>query len=281
MNLFGLTREYYSTELPSHDPDEHTTLHDVYDSSAAPPLPLNLGPYPNISSFYLGDWYWNHGVQKSQKNFKDLISIISAPSFNAEDIRQTQWSHIDKCLGGNDFEEDVGNEWEWEDVSAGWRKTQISIDVPFNSTTMTPGSKSEPVGDLYHRSIVSVIREKLADPSHDEAFHYEPYRLTWSPRVGTEGIRVHGELYTSTSFQEAHYRLQNAKGEPGCNLQRVVVALMFWSDATHLTAFGGAQLWPMYLFFGNESKYRRCKPSSHSCSHIAYFQTVSQNVPLI
>jgi hypothetical protein len=49
---------------------------------------------------------------------------------------------------------------------------------------------------------------------------------------------------------------------------------MFWSDATHLTAFGNAKLWPCYMFFGNESKYRRCKPSCNLCSHVAYFQTV-------
>jgi len=51
---------------------------------------------------------------------------------------------------------------------------------------------------------------------------------------------------------------------------------MFWSDATHLTAFGNTKLWPLYMFFGNESKYRRCKPSHHLCEHIAYFQTASQ-----
>ena len=49
---------------------------------------------------------------------------------------------------------------------------------------------------------------------------------------------------------------------------------MFWSDATHLTQFGNSQLWPCYLFIGNESKYRWCKPSCNSCSHIAYFQKV-------
>jgi len=53
---------------------------------------------------------------------------------------------------------------------------------------------------------------------------------------------------------------------------------MFWSDATHLTNFSDAKLWPLYLFFGGDSKYLRCKPSCHLCEHIAYFQTVSQHV---
>jgi hypothetical protein len=86
---------------------------------------------------------------------------------------------------------------------------------------------------------------------------------------------VHGELYMSPAYLEAQREIQEYPGEPGCDLPRVVVALMFWSDATHLTSFGNAKLWPLYLFFGNESKYRRCKPSCHLCEHVAYFQTVS------
>ena len=32
---------------------------------------------------------------------------------------------------------------------------------------------------------------------------------------------------------------------------------MFWSDATHLATFGMVKLWPIYLLFGNLSKYVR------------------------
>ncbi|KAH7904490.1 hypothetical protein BJ138DRAFT_1019091 [Hygrophoropsis aurantiaca] len=71
---------------------------------------------------------------------------------------------------------------------------------------------------------------------------------------------------------DAHKEVQGLPNEPGCDRPKVVVALQFWSDSTHLTSFGNAKLWPLYLWFGNESKYRRCKPSCHLCNHIAYFQ---------
>jgi hypothetical protein len=58
----------------------------------------------------------------------------------------------------------------------------------------------------------------------------------------------------------------------------VVLALMFWSDSTHLASFGNSKLWPCYMFFGNESKYRRCKPSCRLCSHVAYFNHVGTYV---
>jgi len=84
----------------------------------------------------------------------------------------------------------------------------------------------------------------------------EPYELFWKPTNQHEEVRLHGELYSSEAFVKVHRTLQESPGEPDCDLQRVVVALMFWSDSTHLTTFGNSHLWPLYLFIGNESKYR-------------------------
>jgi hypothetical protein len=78
----------------------------------------------------------------------------------------------------------------------------------------------------------------------------------------------------SPAFIEAHRELQELPGEAGCELPHVVAALMFWSDATQLTTFGNAKLWPVYMYFGNESKYRRCRPSCNLGNHVAYFQKV-------
>jgi hypothetical protein len=276
-NIFGLSKIYSSTERPSHDPDEFTTLHDL--SGSAKDTPFQQGtalfyPYPNLSSFRLGEWYWNHGIQKSQESFKDLLRIITDHDFAMDDIRQAKWSEINNTLAGSDLNEDQ-NQNEWLVDDAGWERTPISITIPFHRRMKNPGPKRYVVGDFFHRSLVSVIKEKLANRNDDERFHYEPYKYLWRPNDRTTEIRVHGELYTSPAFEDAHLDLQESPGEPGCELPRVVVALMFSSDATHLTSFGNAKLWPCYLFFGNESKYRRCKPSQHLCSHVAYFQSVS------
>ena len=87
-------------------------------------------------------------------------------------------------------------------------------------------------------------------------------------------MNIHGELYMSEAFLQTHKDLQQSPPELGCDLECVVVALMFWSDATQLTTFSNAKLWPCYMFFGNKSKYRRCKPSCCLCSHIAYFNHI-------
>jgi hypothetical protein len=250
---------------------------------ATPPLVSEdesrvFDPYPNQSSFRLGDWYWNHGAQKSRESFKELTRIIGDPEFAPDDIRKTNWSDIDAKLAASNFGgQEAGHEWLGED--AGWKKTPISIAVPFHHRMKNPGPRNEIVVDLYHRSLVAVIREKLANASDVKHFHYEPHDLMWQPNEENDEVRVHGELYTSAEFREAHQNLQDGPGEPDCKLPRVVVAMMFWSDATHLTSFGNTKLWPCYLFFGNESKYRRSKPSCNLCNHVAYFQTVRPLFP--
>ncbi|EGO04994.1 hypothetical protein SERLA73DRAFT_44268, partial [Serpula lacrymans var. lacrymans S7.3] len=103
-------------------------------------------------------------------------------------------------------------------------------------------------------------------------FHYKPYQLLWCPPHQSGKSRVYGELYTLDAFLEAHKDLQNSPPEPGCSLPRVVAALMLWLDATHLTSFGNSKLWPLYVYFGNESKYRHSKPSCNLCNHAAYFE---------
>ncbi|KAG6913175.1 hypothetical protein DXG01_009051 [Tephrocybe rancida] len=281
--MFGLSRTYCSPQPPVHDPDCSSTLSDMIDhppSVSEPPaseMPTEQSPYhpyPNKNSFSLGNWYWNHGIQKSQEDFQKLLNIVGNPGFTPGDVQSTPWNAINKVLGRNDFDEE-GNRWEWEDEDAGWRRTRVTLDVPFHSRMQNPGTKPHVIGDLYHRSIVSVLKEKLANSVDDSYLHYEPYELSWSPTGSQDdGVRVHGELFNSPAFIEEHQKLQASPPEPGCLLPRCILALMIWSDATHLTSFGTSKLWPAYLYVGNESKYRRCKPSLHLANHIAYFQTL-------
>jgi hypothetical protein len=278
-NIFGLFRQYRAERLPSHDPEEFVGFQDLQDAPVSTDRPLQnldniIYPYPNENSFRLGEWYWNHGIQKSHESFTELLSIVGGSKFRPEDVQHKQWNKIDKKLAG-----DGGDEWlDVED--AGWKTTPIHISVPFPRRAKNPGPKDYLVGNLHHRTLVSIIREKLTRTDDVQQFHFEPFELFWKPAEDSPDVKVHGELYTSKAFLDAHHKLQNSPGEPGCDLPRVVVALMMWSDATHLTAFGSAKLWPSYLYFGNESKYRRCKPTCHLCEHVAYFQTVS-TVPII
>jgi hypothetical protein len=275
-NKFGLFRQYHRQGPPTHDPEENVTfdaLCDVDDQGIVPTPALSSEiyyPYPNPTSFRLGDWYWNGSPQKSQASFKDLLDIIGDPDFDPNDVRDVKWDCINQTLA---------DDTHWIDEDGGWAKTQVSILVPFQPrrnvlAAHNAGPREFIVGDFYHRSVVEVVKEKLANSSDMESFHYEPYDLKWQPGNSPEPIHVHGELYTSQAFIDAHNELQNSPRESGCNLPRNIIALMFYSDSTHLTAFRDASLWPVYLYFGNESKYQRCKPSRNLANHIAYFRKV-------
>ena len=273
-NAFNVFRRYTSSNRPSHDPEANTTTDDLSDVVAQSealdvhPVVPSYGPYPNRNAFLLGEWYWNGGSQKSQSSFKDLLQIVSDPSFNPSDVRDINWKDVDEQLTQVNHEED----------DTGWTRTPVTILVPAQHHRKSSFSQSGPqnliFADFYHRSILSVVKEVLSSPERHRHFHYEPHELLWQPPGLSDPIPVYGELYSSPAFVQAHLDLQNSPPEPNCKLPRCIAALMFASDATHLTSFGDVKLWPLYLYFGNESKYRRCKPSENLCSHIAYFQGV-------
>ncbi|KAG2063716.1 hypothetical protein BDR04DRAFT_1131029 [Suillus decipiens] len=232
-NIFGLVCQYFSSKLPSHNPEE-----------------------------YLGNWYWNQGVQKSQGDYMKLMEILSSSTFKATNLSM------------NNYDKEDGDREEWEDEDAGWKSTPVSIQVPFLRTTEVPGPQLYHAANLYHCSIIAVLQEKLANARDNKLFHYEPYELRWDPPHLDTEVSIYGDLYMSAAFHEAHSDLQKSPGEPDCDLPRVVAGLMFWSDATQLTSFGNAKLWPTYMYFSNESKYCCCKPLCNLSNHIAYFETI-------
>jgi hypothetical protein len=52
---------------------------------------------------------------------------------------------------------------------------------------------------------------------------------------------------------------------------------MFFSDATHLANFGTAKAWPLYMYFGNLTKYTRAAPKSGACHLVGFLPSVSSS----
>lgn len=76
-------------------------------------------------------------------------------------------------------------------------------------------------------------------------------------------------------LRQADYVCQASPPEPDCNLPQHVVGLMFALDSTMLATFGTAKLWPLYMFYGNDSKYKRAKPTEKMFKTVAYFEKVN------
>jgi hypothetical protein len=135
-NIFGLFRQYYAARFPDHDPEENITSDDLIDASSDDSFTLPVSsyhPYPNQSSFLLGEWYWNDGERKSQSSFQNLLKIVGHPDFRPEDVAGKNWRRIDAQLSGEQRRSSSdGDGWEDEHGSGDWVTTPIQINVPFH-----------------------------------------------------------------------------------------------------------------------------------------------------
>jgi len=151
----------------------------------------------------------------------------------------------------------------------------LEIPVPSGDTDRDP--EMFPIPGFHFRNIISVIKTAFESPLADH-FHLSPYKLFRKSPITNEDERIFSELYDSDAFIMAHDDIQRHGCLPpndlGCTRERIIAALMFWSDSTHLTDFGTAKIWPIYLVFGNLSKYIRAWPTSGAWHHLAYIPSV-------
>ena len=90
-------------------------------------------------------------------------------------------------------------------------------------------------------------------------FHFTPFKMYHMRPDGNSKERVFLEMYDSNVLWEEHNKVQcTPTDDLTCKREKVIAALMFWSDATQLASFGTAKLWPIYMLFGNLSKYVQC-----------------------
>jgi hypothetical protein len=161
-------------------------------------------------------------------------------------------------------------------ASDGWTEASVKIRLPAekHQNVSEEAAPELEVKGLFYRNLLETIKSAVQDASAS-AFHWIPFQRLWKSDDDEPPIRIYDELYTSDAWLEAHEKLKAQPREPGCTLETAIVGLMMWSDSTHLTNFGSALLWPIYLFFGNQSKYERGKPTKAAAHHLAYIPSVS------
>ncbi|KAL0569737.1 hypothetical protein V5O48_012225 [Marasmius crinis-equi] len=281
-NSFGLYREYL--HRPTHDPDSSVHVDELAnyhmrgedkpssgddttnimedDSSEEPPW-----PFKSMTVYRYMKWLNTGSSSKTYGEADRLARIISSPDFDGNDLVGFRAKRESKRL------DDAATNEKSKAYLNEFKKTSISIDIPSGQKDSPPQSFT--VNDFYYRDLLETITSAFKNPLSLK-FHLSPFKLFHVSADDQEPTRVYSELYNSDSFIQEHDRVQRAELPPGesCRRERVVAALMFWSDATQLANFGDAKLWPIYLFFGNLSKYIRATPSSGACHHIAYIPSL-------
>jgi hypothetical protein len=275
-NRFGLFREYH--HRPSYDPDhsmqedELSNHHTTQPADTIPTFQRESHPPPwpfqNMSIYLLMEWMITGGNKKSISEVDRLAKdVLCSKEFRLDDIADFSARKENKRFDLAS-QHDEGSPF----FGDGWVERNVHISVPTGQRDSQGLGQPFTVPGLFLRSLCGVMKSALADATSRQ-FHFSPFKRFWMSPSGTN-VRCYDEAYTSDEWIEAHDKLQKQENEPGCKLEKVVLGLMFWSDSTHLTSFGTAKVWPLYMYFANLSKYVRCKPSSGASHHVAYIPSV-------
>ncbi|KIK31667.1 hypothetical protein CY34DRAFT_50930, partial [Suillus luteus UH-Slu-Lm8-n1] len=277
-STIGLSRQY--PRRPSYEPNKFvpsdllakccpTTANPHNDTQE----PISLAgvsgpphPFPNMTIYRLMAWMNSGSHQKSQTEVMRLVNdVIQADDFNPKDLDGFM---VRKSLRALDNDESQ----ETAVFPDNWVETDVNLNIPTKSKDDQGISFS--IKGFHYRPLVGVIRSAFSDIQAN-AFHLFPFKRLWKDPLDGHEERVFDELYTSDSWLSAQDDLQRQPKEPGCSLERVIAGLMFFSDATHLANFGTAKAWPLYLYFGNLSKYARSSPTSGACHLVGFLPSVS------
>lgn len=264
-NSFGLWKEYLYR--PSYDPDAFISVEDLYRPDSSTIVPNN-DEKPSEDSFLyscksielLLDWQNTGSSAKSNQEINRLVhAVLFHPEFQLDELRSFNATRENQKADAAD---------EQSLFPSSFQHADIGIDVPSGSNGVP--SKTFTLPGLYYRQIVPMIKE-MFESDISSRFHLTPYKLFRRLPNGEDSDRVYSEMYDSDAFLNEHDRVQRAPTDvPSCKREKVVAALMFWSDATHLAAFGTAKLWPIYMLLGNLSKYIRGKQNTGAMKHLAY-----------
>lgn len=305
-NRFGIWRLY--PDRPSFDPDaflsaedvsnRHTSDVNLVSISPTPSRPPAPWPFSSMTVYNLINWAFTGSSRKSSGELNKLVKIIASDDFTPNDLKGVDIASEIRCF---DEAEQKLQQQQYQD---GFSTATVHIDVPSGQAGVPP--KSVAVEGLHYRSIMSVIHAAFQDPI-SLRYHLFPFQEFHNIAPSTGGTEIpehsspasersqvpdptttggsppaetsehiYSELYNSDVWIYEHKAIQRAQLPPGevCKLERVIIALMFWSDATHLANFGTAKIWPIYMMLGNLSKYVSSLPTSGACHHIAYIPFV-------
>ena len=239
---------------------------------AYPPTHPPSHPFKNDSIFELVKTSVLSPSSKTTSGMDEIASLISSGRVKAEELSRfnaaTELRRLDEFAARS--------------LIAGgpWKTGSVRIRMPCMRSNKPPftteGEAPEfEVPGIQYRSLVNIITSKIKDPSTSGSFVHRPFTEWWHPPGSSKPIRIYGEAYSSDIAIKLS---EGVKGVPPLaehpDMESVVVLLMLGSDATHLASFGTASLWPLYIFFGNMSKYDSSKPSEFPACHLAYLPKV-------
>ncbi|THV05942.1 hypothetical protein K435DRAFT_816082 [Dendrothele bispora CBS 962.96] len=230
-------------------------------------------------------WFYNGHESKSFADLDNLVNdVLLADDFRKEDLADFRAKKVVR-----DMDDYLGPKFSLS-TDDGWIETSVKIPLPAEGVKRSEAdAPTLEVDGVFYRKPLEVIKT-VFQSKHSQNFHYVPFKLYQqhgTPNLNdTADIRLHHELYNSDAYiqeyeriqlqQRAHQKNADLAKEP--EVENVPVGIMAWSDETHVSQFGDKSMWPIYLYFGNQSKYQRAKPSKFASHHLAYIPKLPSNI---
>lgn len=290
---FGIYRSYVGH--PDVIPDEEVPLEDLCEGEGfAVPTPSNplavfgtvattlrnniIAPFYNMTVYRLLKWFYNDKQGKSIADLDTLVNEVLLPEDFSQD--HLEGFSTQKVLKDMDNYGAIRYDLQPED---GWIETSVKISVPCTGVKqLEADAPAYELKGVFYRKLLEIIKS-VFQAEQAKNFHYTPFKLyRQHSSPDKPDVRLHSELYNADAFIEEHEKIQRQQekrrldntDDPSLNVPCAVAGMMLWSDATKIGTWGDQSMWPIYLYFGNQSKYERAKPSAFASHHMAYIPKV-------
>ncbi|KAI0682109.1 hypothetical protein C8T65DRAFT_597538 [Cerioporus squamosus] len=216
---------------------------------------------------------------------------MQEPDFCATDLAGFDAARELKRL--DDYvEEEAGSPFSTKN---GWHQGEVHVHVPKEGVRYASEQDAPmfTLRNVWHRRFRDVIRSALQQDCVKD-WHMIPHRLyvclppppsvysgsSRSPSPSSYDIHVWSEIFNSDTALEEDTAIRTHPREAGDpdDLEYCVTLICLYSDSTRLTNFGSASLWPIYMYFSNQSKYMRGRPTAHAAHHIAYIPSLPDQI---
>jgi hypothetical protein len=320
-NVFGVRRLYpiRPIHVPDLHADPNLLFAPTAEqrvARAARSVAEIIAPYPNITAWRWNHEFWANGDTRSITFRRHQQLLAQHADFVASDFASADFVAIEAKVVATKTNpwDNADDGWKQVPLTIGVPvhipRTQAEVrearnreqrarrrEDPDVACAPALSVEGQPfvVNGAWMRSLTGVIKQTwekdpLARHFHTHGFEERGPHPTHNPSTNAspnappfsadQEERILREVYDSPAFLEAQAEAQAKLGST-TNLPIVIIMLMFWSDATHLAQFGTAKLWPIYLFFGNLSKYIRMRRSAKAAYHVAYLPAVSMDFTVL
>ncbi|RDX42523.1 hypothetical protein OH76DRAFT_1488568 [Lentinus brumalis] len=181
------------------------------------------------------------------------------------------------------------------DAEDGWRKARVTISLPKEGVSHA-NEQAAPqldIDNIHYCPFLKVIKAAYQD-SIANKFHWFPHRLLRQPGALEPSTssspsdasassapapeQLRSDIYNSDAMLKED---QNREEDDPPDIEYAIAPILIYSNSTHLTNFGTAALWPIYVFFGSLSKYICACPSAFATHHLAYIPSLLLSIQTI